>query len=287
MKKYIHVFVLACVVNTSIAQDTIRITLPDTTIRSFRPKKVITSPYTTSFKVDGPIIAAGIGLTGLGVHLIDQKKNLTAAEVARKTPDKVPFFDRSSAGFYSERADRDSYVPFQYSFALPVAMMLINKNQRHKPVQVLALYVETMAVTGTLFTITAGSVQRSRPYVYGTLAPLDKRMDKNSHRSFFAGHTAATASATFFAAKVFQDFNPDSKLKPYVWGVCAAVPALVGYLRYKAGMHFISDNLLGYAIGAGAGILVPQLHKNKNLKDLSIVPQFGPGYRGVALGYQF
>jgi membrane-associated phospholipid phosphatase len=245
------------------------------------------SPYKTSFKVDGPIILAGIGLTALGTNLISKKKPLTDAQLAAKSRDDIPFFDRGNAGYYSEKADDDSYIPFQYSFALPVAFMLLNKNERQKPVQVLALYIETMAVTGTLFTMATGTVYRSRPYVYGTKASVEKRKENDSQRSFYAGHTAATAAATFYTAKVFQDFNPDSKAKVWVWTLAATVPAVVGYLRYKAGMHFLSDNILGYALGAGAGILIPEWHKVKKLKNMSFVPEIGNGYKGIAYVYKF
>lgn len=244
--------------------------------------------YTTKFKVDAPIIVAGVGLSYLGVRLIQDKKPLTAAEVAQRTKDKVPFFDRSSAGWYSEKANDDSYQPFYFSFAAPIAMVLINKNERHRAGQVLVMYTETMAITGTLFTITAGLIHRSRPLVYGTKAPLSLRMSEKSQRSFYAGHTAASAAAAFFAAKVFQDLNPDSKAKPFIWVLAAAVPASVGYLRYKAGMHFLSDNLLGYAIGAATGILVPQLHKNKKLKNnFSLSPAVGSNYQGFSMTYHF
>lgn len=73
-----------------------------------------------------------------------------------------------------------------------------------------------MAITGAVFSLTDGLVVRSRPYVYGNIAPIEKRISATAQRSFFAGHTAATAAATFFAAKVFQDMNPNSKAKPYV-----------------------------------------------------------------------
>jgi membrane-associated phospholipid phosphatase len=149
------------------------------------------------------------------------------------------------------------------------------------------LYLETMAVTGALYSITAGTINRSRPLVYNTSAPMERRTSNNSQRSFYAGHTAATASATFFAAKVFSDFNPDSKLKPYVWVVAAAVPAVVGYQRYKSGQHFLSDNLLGYGLGAAAGILIPKWHKTNMMKDMSIVPQVGKDYKGMAISYKF
>jgi hypothetical protein len=244
------------------------------------------SPYKISWKVDAPIIVGGIGLTALGVKLINDKSNLTPAQLVNKTPENVPFFDRSSAGWYSERADLDSYIPFQGSFVVPIVMGVINKNERQNFGQVMVLYLETMAITGTLFTMAAGNVNRSRPYVYGTLVDNEMRLDKNSQRSFYAGHTAATAAATFFAAKVFSDFNPTSKARVYIWIGAAAVPAVVGYLRYKAGMHFLSDNLLGYAIGAATGILVPQLHKTLKVKNLSMAPQVGTNYQGVALTYK-
>ena len=123
------------------------------------------------------------------------------------------------------------------------------------------MFIETMSAAAASFTIAAGLVQRSRPYVYNTSVPLAERQDSDSQRSFFAGHTTATAAATFFAAKVFTDFNPDSKLKPYVWAAAATVPAVVGYMRLRGGNHFLTDNLLGYGVGAACGILIPQLHK--------------------------
>ena len=245
------------------------------------------SPYTTSFKKDAPIIAAGVGLTAFGVYLIQNKKDLTAEQLISKTKDNVPFFDRGNAGFYSKKTNDASYIPFETAFAMPVVLMLINKNERQMFRQIFGLYVETMAITGSMFTIAAGTVNRSRPLVYSTTAPLPTRLAGKSQRSFYAGHTAATSAATFFAARVFQDFNPDSKAKPYVWTVAAIIPAVTGYLRYKAGMHFLSDNILGYVIGAGTGILIPKWHKNKALRDFTVMPGTGDNYKGISVNYHF
>ncbi len=279
--------------------DTIRTTLPDTTVQrsaavlfpnttsNYAASDKAASPYTVTFKRDVPVIVAGLGLTALGTYLIGQKDSLTNAQLAAKNKNNLPFFDRGNAGYYSKKADEDSYVPFQLSFAWPVVMALLNKNERHDVGRVLTLYLETMAVTGAAFTMATGTVYRSRPLVYGTIADAKTRRHKTSQRSFYAGHTAATAAATFFTAKVFQDYNPDSKLKPVVWVVAAATPALVGYLRYKAGMHFLSDNLLGYVVGAGAGLLIPQWHKNKRSENMTIAPEIGNGYKGLAITYKF
>jgi len=244
------------------------------------------SPYKIHF-IDAPVIAAGIGLSVYGVHLIDTKDPLSEEKLATMSKNDIPFFDRGNAGYYSPTADNNSYIPFYTSFAMPVAILLINKNERHNAGQILVMYLETMSITGALFTLSAGTIDRSRPLVYGTKASLDKRLDANSQRSFYAGHTAATAAASFFAAKVFADFNPDSKAKPYIWALAATLPAITGYFRYQAGMHFLSDNIIGYVIGAGTGILVPQLHKTKLMKNVTFVPAVGKKYKGVSFVYRF
>src|SRR5437868_7703355 len=85
-----------------------------------------TSPYTTSFKKDGPVIIAGVGLTALGTVLIKNKKDLTIDQLNAKTRDKVPFFDWGNIGYYSQQVDKDSYVPFHASFGLLVDVLLLN-----------------------------------------------------------------------------------------------------------------------------------------------------------------
>jgi len=295
VKQITFFLITVCFMQNSIAQDSTQIKLDSTQIVQDTDKiqpgseqtEKFTSPYSTSFKKDAPIIAGGVGLTALGVYLIQNKKDLTVEELIHKTKGGIPFFDRGSAGFYSKKANDASYIPFEVSFAMPVVMMLFNKNERQKFGQIFALYTETMAITGSMFTIAAGAINRSRPLVYGSAAPLSFRLAAKSQRSFHAGHTAASAAACFFAARVFQDFNPDSKAKPYVWAIAAMVPVVTGYLRYKAGMHFLSDNVLGYIIGAGTGILIPKWHKTKMFKNLSIVPATGYNNKGISINYHF
>ena len=260
----------------------------DSTITTFQNTAAThsTSPYKLHF-ADVPVIAAGIGLSVYGVHLIDNKEPLTEEKLNTMSKEDIPFFDRGNAGFYSPTADNNSYIPFYASFVVPVGLMLANKNERQHAGQVLVMYLETMSITGALFTMSAGLIDRSRPLVYGTKASFDKRVDANAQRSFYAGHTAATAAASFFAAKVFADFNPDSKYKPYVWAMAATLPAIVGYFRYEAGMHFLSDNVIGYVIGAGTGILVPQLHKTKIMKNVTFLPAVGAKYKGISFVYRF
>ncbi|MBA3673901.1 MAG: phosphatase PAP2 family protein [Chitinophagaceae bacterium] len=287
MKKVILLFISLISLISLQAQDSVSIinqNNPSYSSVSQTNEEISRYPYKTSFKRDAPVIAVAVGLTYLGNTLIKNKDPLTLAELATKTRDKIPSFDRGNAGFYDEDIDRASYIPFLGSFAVPL-VMLLNKNEGRNASHILVMYLESLSITSALFTMAAGTLDRPRPLVYGTLASTDERRNKNNQRSFYAGHTAATASATFFAAKVFHDLNPDSKAKPYIWAAAAAVPALVGYMRYESGFHFLSDNLLGYILGAASGILIPEWHKIKGHKNLSFTPQIGKDYKGLAFVY--
>lgn len=251
-------------------------------ISSFAQKD---SPYEISWAKDGTWVSVGLGLNGLGFKLIQDKEDMSAQELASISKDDVPGIDRWSAGYYSEKADKISYYPFYGSFAVPFVMMATKDFSPHAG-QITVLFVETMATTGALFTITAGSINRSRPLVYNEDLPDNERSEAGARRSFFSGHTAASAAATFFAAKVYNDFYPDSHARPYVWAVAALVPAYVGYLRLESGKHFLTDNLVGYGIGALSGILIPELHKKKN-ENISFYPAAGRDYQGLSLSYRF
>jgi hypothetical protein len=244
------------------------------------------SPYKTSFKVDAPIIATGMGLSYYGLTKMQDKVGLTEAEVENLNKNDVNSFDRFSAGWDSESAAKISDFPFYASFAAPFALLL-NEDVKSNAGQVFVLYLETMAITGAFFTMSNGHVERVRPNAYSADVSLGEKMRSNTKNAFYGGHNSATAGATFFAAKVFHDFNPDSPARHYVWAAAAAAPAIVGYMRMQAGKHFLSDVILGYVVGAGAGILVPQLHKKSNNSNFSLFPVAAPDYRGAALSYSF
>ena len=244
--------------------------------------------YTIKWKTDGPVIAAGLAASAFGLHLVQTKKDLTPEELSAKSKDNIPFFDRGNVGYYDEDANNASYIPFFTSFGVPIAVMIADKAERSQAGKILVMYTESLAITSALFTLSAGAIDRSRPLVYGgEEVPLEKKLSKNSQRSFYAGHTAATASASFFAAKVYSDMHPDSKFRTYLWIFSAALPAVTGYYRYKAGEHFLCDNIIGYVMGAASGILVPELHKNKNFQRVTIYPAVWPNAKGLGVAYNF
>jgi len=271
MKKHLYVFILAITTwSSAVAQST--------------------SPYSTSFKVDAPITVAGAGLSGLGLYLMQQKDAFTETEARALRKEDVNSFDRFSAGNHSQSAKSVSDVMLYSSLATP-ALLLFDADIRSNGGQMAALYLESMAITGALFTLSSAAFPRARPLTYSPEVEVGEKMRANSQNSFYAGHTAAVTTITFFTAKVFHDYNPDSPARPFVWAGAAIVPAAVGYLRLEAGKHFLSDNLIGYGVGAAVGILVPQLHKKGNNSGISLAPSVipvpGKNVEGVALQYKF
>ncbi len=237
------------------------------------------SPYRTSFLKDGSITAGLAVLSGTGLYLVQQKSGLTNAQLAALDRNDIPKIDRFAAGKYSERAQTISDIFCYPTLLIAPGLLVLNPEARGRYGQVLGLYLQTMVANNAIFTMTVGNVYRYRPYLYGTEGG-GRRNGEIATNSFFGGHTANTAAATFFAAKVFHDFNPGSSAEPYVWGAAALVPAAVGYYRIEAGKHFLTDNIVGYAVGATVGILVPQLHKAGRGRGVSMVPMQGLNVNG-------
>lgn len=228
----------------------------------------------------------------LGVLFIQHKDGITAAEANDLDKNDLWGINRPIAGNYSTEADEASYIPFYASFASPL-LLLLGEDERKNYGQIMVLFIESMAMTGALYANTAGLVDKSRPLVYNQQLKMEKRTEAGAQRSFFAGHTAATAAATFFTAKIFNDFHPDSPAVPFVWAGAAAIPAFVGYLRMEAGKHFLTDNIIGFGVGALSGILIPELHKIGNEK-IDVYPVIdndvngtGISSAGVGLQYKF
>ena len=159
---------------------------------------------------------------------------------------------------------------------LPLVLML-DKDIRQDAGKIGFLYLEAMSMTGLLYTGSVYVYDRYRPLAYNDAVPMEERMKGGSKNSFFAGHVALVATSTFFTAKVFSDYNPNSKLKYLLYGVAVVSTAGTAYLRHLGGKHFPSDILLGTAVGTLSGLLIPQFHKSKeNIKFLfnqKIMPQ--------------
>jgi len=203
-------------------------------------------------------------------------------KVIELQPDKANYIKRIDVN--NTTADKVSDGMLGTGVVIPVILLAFS-GPRHDLGKVGMLYLETMAFTGMSYALGAGFIDKYRPYFYSPDVPFSKRMSDRARYSFFAGHTAMTAAGTFFTAKVFSDYYPESKWKYVMWAGATAVTLTSGYYRYNKGYHFPEDVAIGILIGAGAGILIPEFHKKK-IKNLSVTPAIGK-FSGICGVYKF
>ena len=229
------------------------------------------SPYQLDWKKESILLGSGI-LTYSGSFYLESKISpLSLEEIYALDRADVNSFDRKASFFFSNKARRTSDVLRTSSYLIP-SLLLINKKQRKDFTTIALLYGETLLLTKGITKLTKRTTKRIRPFVYNELASLSEKQKVKAQFSFFSGHVSGTSANCFFTAKVFSDYFPNSKFKPLVWTGAALIPAATGYLRVKGGRHFYTDVIAGYFVGAGIGILVPHLHKNRKDRKLSLSP---------------
>lgn len=261
----------------------------DTSLAKNERKKV----YFINKPVDYSITAGGIVANFFGVRRVLDKPRLTEAELMTLNPDDIPRIDRYALDFTAEQArdaDALSDVIFQSGFVVP-AILLFDDEIRKDGWDIGLMYLEAHAVAGVLYAWgAAGNIDRYRPVVYKTNEPLEERLRSGTRSSFYSGHTANLAVSTFFMAKVYSDYHPELGNKKYLlYGAAALPPMFMGYLRTRAGEHFLTDTFVGMLVGSSVGILVPHFHKNKSTdgSGFSLLPYQNSESAGFVLNVRF
>lgn len=220
------------------------------------------SPYTVSFKQDFPIISIGTSLL-ISEHFLQKKvQAATLEEINQLHAKDIWKFDRSATKNWSPIAAKHSDIVLYSSFLLPLTL-LTDQPIRKDYLTLGVLFSEVFLANMVITNFTKISIQRSRPFLYNPTAPMSRKLHKDAQLAFFSGHTSMTSALCFFTAKVFQDYHPNNKFNPLIWSTMASIPAITGYLRYRAGKHFPTDILTGYIVGALVGVLIPTLHKKQ------------------------
>lgn len=235
-------------------------------------------PYYFSVKreLSYGVLAAGALGTGFAIN-----QGIDDVALAELHLPRVSDFDQTALEHFSTSAKTASDITAYTGVALPV-FLLLSPRSRNDAGNLAVLLAETMVLNQGVTDIIKSSARRPRPYLYVEGEGPEGLVEAYDRTSFLSAHTSNTAAATFFLGRVFADYHPDSKLRPYVWTLSAALPAVTGYLRIRGGQHFPSDVIAGYVLGASIGYLVPTLHKRPLAsKRLVIVPSAG----GVYLSY--
>lgn len=212
-----------------------------------------------------------------GMSVIYGRDTTPAAEIMALNANNINAFDRPITKNYSSGAKKTSDMFFYGSMPLPL-LLLLDKKIRHDGLRVGLLYLEAMGTTGVFYTTSAMLANRYRPYAYNNNLDIGTRQRGGAKNSFYAGHVALVGTSTFFISKVLSDYHPEWGAKKWIlYSLAAGATATTGLMRLKAGQHFKTDVILGAIMGPTVGILVPQIHKNKDFRKnrLSLSPRMG------------
>ena len=245
--------------------------------------------YKFNYKWEVPLTATMFVGSYFGFDKLKHKDHLDLNTINNLRPDNVWFLDRCAVKqnpCFRLNAQDISDWGLNISIILP-GILALDKKVRHEWLDLLFIYLETQALTNTLYSW--GPTQwtrRIRPLVYYKEVSIEEKTGSGTTDSFYSGHVSNTATASFFMAKVYCDFHPElGKKKWILYGAAIIPPAFVGIMRYKALKHFPTDIFVGTLIGAGLGILIPKLHKIKKQKNISFLPMVG-NFTGLRLSYQ-
>lgn len=242
--------------------------------------------YRVNFALSGAFCAVATAADIYAIpNVIKAKRNITDAELTSLNRTIFSGMDRFALNQDPNRrldyaAASDYMLPAL--IVLP-GMLAFDKNIKKDWLRILIMYYEMHSITFSIYNYSffgPAFQNKYRPVVYYDQLPMEARNGGNNRNSMYSGHTATALASTYFLVKVYSDYHPELGNKKYLLYGLATIPPLVeGYLRVKALAHFPSDGLIGIAIGAACGILVPEIHRFKNQKinlGLSATP-VGPG----------
>lgn len=223
--------------------------------------------------ISGGIALAGVLTNDIGLRRLRNQPRLDQATLDGLGEDDVPPIDRWALRQDVEKkrdAEELSDLGFRASLLLPAALML-DKRIRKDFLDIAILFLETQSLSSNFYTwgpFGPTFVQRYRPVAWYDELSYDERSLGNVRNGFFSGHVSVTATGSYFAAKVFNDYHPEFNFgqRVLVYTVASIPPVWVGVNRVRGLRHFPSDCLAGLAAGAFFATIVPDIHRRWNLR---------------------
>jgi membrane-associated phospholipid phosphatase len=224
---------------------------------------VIFSGFSESvFKLD-PLKDSIIGSAALGLTI--PAFVLDASSGKHTTEDEINALDRQLMYKWNEPLDTASTVLGIGMLALP-AISVIDHITEWKILGTYGImYTEAFLLTFSTKELIKNLVARDRPYTYFGDIPSGEQDDY--FNSFPSGHTSYAFLGAGFLSSVFLFEYPDSQWKIPIIAGSYALASTVGLMRIFSGSHFVTDVLVGAAIGSVYGWGIPFLHVQKKEKS--------------------
>ncbi|MBC8155765.1 MAG: phosphatase PAP2 family protein [Bacteroidetes bacterium] len=142
------------------------------------------------------------------------------------------------------------------------------------------MFAETILLVNGIHRSVKSTAKRIRPYAYNLAVSLDEKLTKDKRRSFFSGHASNAFATAVFTADVFSHL---------VWGGTLTLASVTAVSRYRAGLHYPTDLVVGAVFGSLVGWGIPRLHQRATPTTRSaLVKQVRvqPWSNGLASGVQ-
>ena len=243
------------------------------------------SPYSLKLNREAVIFSGGVALAIVDRELIKKSEPLTTEELTSLSRENINLFDRGATYNWSPSAADFSDILLLTSMLSPL-LLLSSSAVWDDGSTYTIMYLQNFIWSFSIPHLAKGSVTRYRPYVYNDTVPDEQKLTQDATLSFFSGHATYAFSSAVFLSTTFANYNPDSSLKPYVWGTSLLFAATVGYLRFAAGMHYPTDIITGAVIGSAIGFLIPLIHESES-DGLSSVPTRIPSNNLFAISIGF
>jgi hypothetical protein len=171
-------------------------------------RDTIFHPYHLNYWVTGGILIVGIAAEKIGVPWISNKSPVTNAELQALDRNDLTAIDRWALEL--DPSNMSHYVQLSDNVLAGIvvlpALTMLDHNIRQDWLDVLLMYSETVIITNNLYLYSPFGPtfqNRLRPVVYyDALANSAARTTGSNRNSFYSGHVASAASASFFTAKV-------------------------------------------------------------------------------------
>jgi membrane-associated phospholipid phosphatase len=212
------------------------------------------------------LLSSGISSGTLAIYLLSKIEPITKEEINNLSRNDVNSFDRFATYNWSPTASDISDVLLVTQSLSPL-VLLSSKQIRNDYKTFLIMNAELYLLYYGTTHITKSLTGRIRPYLYNEKVTLKEKMESESKLSFFSGHAALSFASAVFLSTIYSRYYPDSKWKTAVWGSTLLMASATASLRVISGMHFLSDVLIGAAVGSLIGYLVPLIHEINEVKS--------------------
>ncbi|MCP4677308.1 MAG: phosphatase PAP2 family protein [Deltaproteobacteria bacterium] len=253
---------------------------PDATAQSEETSPSRGPAYRLNLAVDLPAFFIA-GLVSVGWMLGDELGPAHCAPLCDKS--NVNALDRRVAGNYNENWSKVSDAALLTALGTSAIALFADDGFSSGIIDFVVMAESALMTNATIIVLNLAT-RRARPYLYSEKAPEEVRTSGTASLSFPSGHIGTATAVTTSLFGILYIRNPGSAW-PWVWlGFGTAASGLVATGRVMAGRHFITDVIVGGAMGVCMGILVPVLHK----RNIVITPTvFEDSAAGLSLSGEF